>query len=239
MAILWSSFECISTPPSINLLLPIPFTTIVSLSSIVSTPDFCKPSHIAFILSVSLYRSSSTPSITVFPEALAAAIDRIGNSSIIDGTLDFGTLTPFKSLELEEISAINSPFISRLFNISIFAPISTRVSNNPIRNLLTQIFLTFILLFGVIIADTIGKAALEGSDGTFMFNGLSSGNPWTEIFHDLSCNWVVSTLAPRNFNIRSVWSLDKDGSITVVFPNEDNPDSKIQDFIWADDTGLW
>ena len=44
--------------------------------------------------------------------------------------------------------------------------------------------------------------------------------------------------APKNFSILSVWSLDKDGSINVVFPNDDKPASNILDFTWADETEL-
>ena len=63
--------------------------------------------------------------------------------------------------------------------------------------------------------------------------------PSKVIFHEESGIFVEEMLAPKHFNILSVWSLDRVGSITVVFPVEDNPANKILDLIWAEATGLW
>ena len=156
----------------------------------------------------------------------------------MDEALDLGTIIPFKLLEQAVISATNSPFIFFWFENWMLAPISIKVLYKPILNSLTHTFTTLILLLGVIIAETIGNEALEGSAGIFRFNGFRSGTPSKVIFHDILSNWVVVILAPKNFNILSVWSLDKVGSMTVVFPNEDNPASKMLDFTWADGTEL-
>ena len=170
----------------------------------VSIPTEFNPSLIAWILSVSLNLSSSIPSIVVFPLALTAAIDRIGNSSIIEATLDFGILIPFKILYFAEISAIGSPFISRLFENEIFAPISVRLLYKPILKSLTHTFKILISLFGVMIEATTGNAALEGSEGISMSCGLRIGKPSRVIFQDESGNCIVEIFAPKYFNILSL-----------------------------------
>ena len=71
-----------------------------------------------------------------------------------------------------------------------------------------------------------------------MLSGLSIGKPSRVIFQEESGNCIVEILAPKYFNILSVWSLDKVGSITVVFPVEDNPANRMLDLIWAEATGL-
>ena len=140
----------------------------------------------------------------VSPSALTAAIASIGYSSIIEAALNLGTVMPFNLLVSAEISAINSPFISlELVNL-MFAPISISVLNKPVLKSLTHTFITLTLLFGVINAETIGNEALEGSEGTFMSNGLSVGIPSSVIFHFEFFNLIVSILAPKYFNILSV-----------------------------------
>ena len=115
----------------------------------------------------------------------------------IDAALDLGTVIPFRLLVSAVISAIDSPLTSFKFVNLMLAPISISVSYKPILNLLIQTFLILILLFGVINAETIGNEALDGSEGTSISKGLSTGMPLSVIFHDEFSNFVVSILAPK------------------------------------------
>ena len=87
----------------------IPKTVKESSVSSISIPFCLKPSDTAFILSLSFTLNSLIPFITVFPSAVEARIARIGYSSIIDGALSGGTLTPLRGPKRTDKSATGSP----------------------------------------------------------------------------------------------------------------------------------
>ena len=96
-------------------------------------PNFNSPSEIAFNRSDSFTLSSAASLIIVSPSANAAAIDKIGISSIILGIIDPSRITP-DSVDGRTIkSAIGSPDYSLAFLTSILAPISRNTFNTPIR----------------------------------------------------------------------------------------------------------
>ncbi len=74
------------------------------------------PAAIAATRSLSLTRNSPTPFMMVVPLAAAAAMLRIGYSSIMEGARSAGTSTPFKGPERTAISATGSPPTSRTFS---------------------------------------------------------------------------------------------------------------------------
>ena len=79
-----------------------------------------------------------------------------------------------------------------------------RLLYRPILKSLTHTFITLTLLLGVIIDATIGKAALDGSEGISMSSGLSEGKPFKVIFQEELGNFVVVIIDPKYFNILSV-----------------------------------
>ena len=111
------------------------------------------------------------------PSAHEAAIESIGYSSIMLGTLFDGTVIPLSLLYSAIIEAVSSPPLFFLLKMLIFAPISFRVSNKPFLPLLIIMFLSSILLSGQITAATTKKAAEEGSQGTFILLLLKTGLP--------------------------------------------------------------
>ena len=66
--------------------------------------------------------------MVVVPSAQAAAMARIGYSSIIEGARSGGTATAVRALERTRRSATGSPASIRRFRKVMSAPISIRVS---------------------------------------------------------------------------------------------------------------
>ena len=85
------------------------------------------------IRSVSFLRSSSAPLTIVSPVAAAAAMNRIGNSSMASGTSSGGTAIPLSSLCVTQRSATGSAPTLRWLRSSIEAPISRRIASRPVR----------------------------------------------------------------------------------------------------------
>ena len=128
MAIRWSPCDTTSPPPMLLLLITMP-----SSVGTASTPRICKPSAMTWIRSLSLTRSSFAPVNRVCPSAQAAAINRIGNSSIAKGTRCSGMSIPCNWLDRMCKSATGSPPMICLLSISILAPINCKISMMPVR----------------------------------------------------------------------------------------------------------
>ena len=119
----------------------------------------------------------------------------------------------------------------------MLAFISLRVSNKPERVGFNPILGTSTSDPSVIKAAQTGKAALEGSLGTFISCGNNSGYPFTVIICPLLVV-SVSTSAPKPCSILSVWSLVFSFSITIVSPAVFKPAKSIADLICAEATGV-
>ena len=89
---------------------------------------------------------------------------------------------------------------------------------------------------GTIAAATSQKAAELISPGTITRWPWSLAGPTTVA---LMVSGSTITSAPNARNIRSLWSRDRAGSLTVVCPSVINPASKMQDFTWAEAIGDW
>jgi len=116
--------------------------------------------------SLSLTRISPIPRMTVRPSAKAAVAARIGYSSIIEAARSGGTTTPF-SFECRVVMSPTSspPAMWRLAMVRS-APISTQVSNRPVRRGFSITPCTVTSLPGTISPAASGNAAEDGSPGT-------------------------------------------------------------------------
>ena len=89
----------------------------------------------------------------------------------------------------------------------------------------------------MISAAQTGKAADDGSRGTAMLWGFSSGWPVRVMTRPSSVSSTVIS-APKPASIRSVWSRVASFSITTVWPGALSPASSTADFTCADGTGV-
>jgi hypothetical protein len=94
------------------------------------------------------------------------------------------------------MSPIGSPPCSRGFTTFSLAPISRRVSNNPVLSGFRPMALRVMRDPGTSRAATSGKAAEDGSPGTMMSAARSSGWPASWMWRLLPCRLTV-TAAPK------------------------------------------
>ena len=129
------------------------------------------------------------------------------------------------------MSATGSSFSSRTFSTEMLAPILFSTSSTPERVGLMPTPESLISALGCIAPATSQNAAPLMSPGTEMSTGCSSEratvtlSPFTSIF------------APIADIMRSVWSRDIAGCLTVVSPSAWMPAMSRLDFTWADATG--
>ena len=88
----------------------------------------------------------------------------------------------------------------------------------------------------MISAAQTGKAADDGSRGTTISCGRSSGCPFSRITRP-SGSVSTTISAPKPASIRSEWSRVASRSITTVSPGAFSPASSTADFTCADGTG--
>ena len=158
----------------------------------------------------SLTLSSCASRITVSPSANAAATAITGSSSIRRGMIAPPISTPCSLLYLTVRSHIGSAS-SRKFDSVMSAPMSRRTSRTPVRVGLTPTFLIVSSLPGMIAPATRKNAADEISPGTAISTAWrSSGGSSVMVLP------LVSISTPSARNMRSVWSREGAGSITVV-----------------------
>ncbi len=86
-------------------------------------------------------------------------------------------------------------------------------------------------------AATMANAAELGSPGTAITCGLRLRRPSTRMVRTPSSPVSISIVAPKAASIRSVWSREGTGSITVVTPPELSAASRIADLTCAEATG--
>jgi hypothetical protein len=89
---------------------------------------------------------------------------------------------------------------------------------------------------GVISAATSGNAAEDGSAGTTIGCGVSSGWP-VSVMRRPWPRRLDPHLAPKCASIFSVWSRVASASMTTVSPGAESPASSVADFNCADGTG--
>ena len=168
----------------------------------------------------------------VFPFAKQAIRAMTGSSSIRVGIMLPSTTVPWSSLVFTRRSATGSPPSSRVFNKVMSAPMSWHTFKIPARVSLMPTFLIVISESGVIKPATMKNAAEEMSPGTSICCPCNvSGGVMVQVFPSDTIS------APKERSILSVWSLERAGSVTLVFPSAYNPARRTQDFTWADATG--
>ena len=133
-------------------------------------------------------------------------------------------------------SPTGSPATSRLPRISMRAPICSSTSRIPVRLGLRPTFSTVRSAPGVIAPATSQKAAELISPGTTTDWPFS----WAPGRTTTSVPPGPPTLrsAPKARSMRSLWSRDWAGSITVVGPSAVSAASRIALFTWAEATGV-
>jgi len=168
-----------------------------------ATPHARSAAAMVAIRSDSLTRNSCAPRATVRPSANAAATNRAGYSSIIDGASSGGTSIAFSGVWRTIRSATGSPPTRRGCTSLMSAPIILSAVSKPVRVGLSPTLPIMISDPGTIDAATMKKAAEEGSPGTVTSIGLSSASPWMAMTVSPFSS-PTSSFAPKPVNIRSV-----------------------------------
>ena len=239
MAMRWSMWVATRPPPAAR---PLPCTMRSSPSMSAATALARKSVAVAARRSDSFTRSSLSPRITVVPSAKAAATASTGYSSIMEGAREAGTSTPCSAPARTRKSATSSPPSLRRSSRSIAAPISPSVAMRPARSGFIMTPSRITSEPGVTSAATSGNAAEDGSAGTTIGRGTSSGWPTSVMRRPCApCGSTrktsVRTWAPKWLSIFSVWSRVASPSITTVSPGAERPAMSAADFTCADGTG--
>ena len=181
---------------------------------------------ITVIRSLSFTRNSSASLITVVPDANIAATAKIGTSSINLGIIAPSNVMPRNWLDRTRRSATGSPVTSRSFKISISAPIICNASRTPVRVGFMPTFSIVKSEPGTIAPATNQNAAELISPGTITVCPINFAPPTTVA---LMRSGSTFTVAPNARSIRSLWSRDRAGSVTVVSPSTIKPANRMQD----------
>ena len=143
---------------------------------------------------------------------------------------------PCSWLDFTRRSATGSPVTIRSFSRVILAPIWARISKTPVRVGFIPTFSISSSESGTIQPATNQKAAELISPGTITDCPCNFAGPVTVTL------WVWGSMlnsAPKALNIRSLWSRERAGSVTVVWPSVANPANRRQDLTWAEAMGEW
>ena len=171
------------------------------------------------------------------PSAIAAATNRIGNSSIMLGAIAGSIVIPLSCEWCTRKSATGSPPTSRAFSSSMLPPIARSTVISPARVGLRPTFSIISSLPGTSSAATMKNAAEEGSPGTAIVCGRSSASPRRRMVRVPSLAVSTVSSAPNPLSIRSEWSRVGTGSITEVIPGVFSPASSTALFTCAEATG--
>ena len=188
--------------------------------------------------SVSLTRSSAASRITLVPSAQRAATERIGISSTSLGIRSPPISKAFSGLWRTRRSATGSPATSRWLSSSSGAPICSNTSRIPVRVGLMPTFSIVSSAPGTTSAAINQNAAELMSPGTTTCCPCSCAPGCTiTVGPSAACGWLIRS-APKARSMRSLWSRESAGSITVVLPLAVNPASSKALLTWALATGV-
>ena len=219
IAIRWSPWLSHSAPVSC----PTPSITMPSGRSSILAPNLERPSTVARMRSDSFTLSSPASLMTVVPSAKQAARAITGSSSITRGMISPEISVPRRLLDSATRSALGSPASSRAFWMPMRAPMERSTSSTPVREGLMPIPSTVSRALGWQQPATSQKAAPLMSPGTRTSMAESSEG------RTAMPKPSVATSAPMASIIRSVWSREAAGSLTLVSPSACIPAIRMDD----------